>query len=368
MIRKMLTAQVLVALLAGVCLAAAPAPAAAAPDVYWGTYLGGQFGGAEPPYDMAGADAFESHMGKRMSLLEFTLPWAKCYTLPCDFLPFPKDSMDAIHSHGYIPVFGWASHRLPIESTQPWFQLRDIYEGDYDGFITRWATAARDWGHPFFLRFNWEMNICGVWAYSECRNGNQAGDYVAAWRHVHDIFDSVGADNVNWVWCPNVEYDGSIKPLAKLYPGGPYVDWTCLDGYNWGTNPAGNASGWTSFTKLFGPTYSLVTDLIARNKPMMIAETASTESGGSKAEWITRMFSQLAMNYPNVKALIYYDRYPGPTDGAMDWELESSPTAQAAFAAGISSSRYATADDRGTLSTDLIPPLSPLVHDWLTLP
>jgi Glycosyl hydrolase family 26 len=355
--RRTLGAKLLVALLASVCLAAIAAPAAsAAPEMYWGAYLGNQFDGAEPPYDMSGADAFEASVGKKMSLLEFTLPWAKCYSLPCDFLPFPEREMDAIHAHGSIPVFGWASYRLPVDTTQPWFQLRDIYEGDYDGFITRWATAARDWGHPFFLRFDWEMNICGMWAYSECRNDNRPGEYRAAWRHVHDIFTSVGASNVNWVWCPNVEYDGSIKPLAGLYPGAAYVDWTCLDGYNWGTNPAGEASGWVSFAKLFGPTYELITEQIAPGKPMMIAETASTEWGGSKAEWITRMFNQLILSFPNVKALLWFDRY----HGSMDWQLETSPTAQQAFAEGIGSSRYAT-NVFGNLTRNLISPLSPLL-------
>jgi hypothetical protein len=353
MIRRIFSAQALIVLLASACLVATPAPAsAAAPDAYWGAYLGNQFNGAEPPWDMSGSDAFESLVGKKMSLLEFTLPWAKCYTLPCDFLPFPADSMDAIHARGKIPVFGWASTRQPANSTQPWFQLRDVFEGDYDRFVTRWATRAREWGHPFFMRFNMEMNICGLWSYSECRNGNEPGDYVRAWRHVHRIFTSVGATNVKWVWCPNVEYDGSIKPLASLYPGDGYVDWTCLDGFNWGTNPAGFASGWTSFNNLFGPTYALITGLIAPTKPMLV-ETASTEWGGSKAEWITRMFNQIATNYPYIKALLWFDRY----DGGMDWQLESSLTARAAFATGINTPRYATSLF-GALTTDLISPLS----------
>jgi beta-mannanase len=25
-------------------------------------------------------------------------------------------------------------------------------------------------------------------------------DYVAAWRHLHDLFAKRGADNVRWVW------------------------------------------------------------------------------------------------------------------------------------------------------------------------
>ena len=69
---------------------------------------------------------------------------------------------------------------------------------------------------------------------SEQANGNRPGEYVAAWRHVHDIFTSVGANDVTWVWCPNVDPDHKMQSLGSLYPGDAYVDWTCLDGYNWG--------------------------------------------------------------------------------------------------------------------------------------
>ena len=76
--------------------------------------------------------------------------------------------------------------------------------GRYDEYIREFAEEARAWGHPFFLRFNWEMN--GDWfPWSEGVNGNPSGEYVAAWRHVHDIFAAVGATNVTWVWCPFVD-------------------------------------------------------------------------------------------------------------------------------------------------------------------
>jgi hypothetical protein len=318
--------------------ASAPPDAGARPPapIYWGAYLG-PHNGTEPPYDMSGADAFESMTGKRMSLLEFTLPWARCYTLPCQFLPFPTRSMQSIRARGSIPVLGWASLSQPVSSSQPDFQLSDIIKGAYDSFILRWARRARAWRHPFFLRFDWEMNLGGIWPYVLARNGNRPGEYVQMWRHVHRLFAKARATNVTWVWCPNVEYPGSTHPLRSLYPGNAYVDWTCLDGYNWGTDPAGTASGWVSFTNLFGPTYRSLTRTIAPRKPLMIAETGSTELGGSKAQWITDMLRQLPSRFRKVRALIYFNR---AADG-MDWRLETSPTASAAFAAGIRSRYYA---------------------------
>ena len=89
----------------------------------------------------------------------------------------------------------------PGATTEPDFQLSDVIAGTYDAYIAQFAAEAQDWGHPFFLRFNWEMN--GNWfPWSEGVNGNNPGEYVAAWRHVHDIFAAVGATNATWVWCP----------------------------------------------------------------------------------------------------------------------------------------------------------------------
>ncbi len=83
---------------------------------------------------------------------------------------------------------------------------------------------------------------------------------------------------------------------------------------------------------------------------MMIGETASTESGGSKAEWIAGMFAALP-RFPDVRGLIWFDR---PAGGA-DWPVESSPSALAAFSHGVREGRFA-AGSFAALSTSPIPP------------
>ena len=71
---------------------------------------------------------------------------------------------------------------------------------------------------------------------------------------MHDIFTAVGANNATWVWCPNIDPNNGLHDLGALYPGDAYVDWTCLDGYNWGTNPV-KPDRWRSFDQLYGSTY-----------------------------------------------------------------------------------------------------------------
>lgn len=314
------------------------APAIAKPgQVYWGAYVGGsQYGRTDAPWDMGSADRFEANAGRKMSLLEWGQAWYECST-SCGLRGFRAGLMNKARARGYLPVLSWGSYREAKGSDQPRFRLSAIIRGRYDAFIRRWARGAKRWGHPFFLRFDWEMNTNNV-PYSEHANHNRPGEFVRMWRHVHRIFTQVGAKNVTWVWCPNVEYEGSVTPLASLYPGSRYADWTCLDGYNWGTNPNHPAT-WAPFASVFRPTYALVTRKIAKSKPLMIGETSSTEVGGSKAAWIADAFgAQIPADFPRIGAVVWFNKY----QDALDWPIESSATATAAMREALESSVYAT--------------------------
>lgn len=314
--------------------------------LYWGAWIGSHITGTEAPWDAAAISTFEQHAGKGASLVNFSSPFANCYQAPCSTYPFPANEFSTIRDHGSIPFFSWASDALPVAGDQSAYQLSDVIRGDHDSYITAWATAARNWGHPFFLRFNWEMN--GTWfPWSEGKNGNLPGEYVAAWRHVHDIFTGAGATNATWVWCPNIDPAGVFKPLSGQYPGDQYVDWTCLDGYNWNTPR-------TSFADLFGSTYDQITTVIAPGKPMIVGETASTEAGGSKAQWIGDMFSALPTRFQRIRGLLWFDKF----DDGQDWPIETSAATTAAFAAGIGSPRFVDNRFGGLSASPVAPPSS----------
>jgi hypothetical protein len=313
---------------------------------YWGAWVGSHLTGTAPPFDMSAADKFEQMTGKTMSLLEFASPFADCSISPCSFYRFPTTYFEAIRDRGAIPFLSWSSESMPSSSTEPNFQLADLIAGTYDSYIRSFASGARQWGHPFFLRFDWEMN--GNWfPWGEGVNGNNPGEFVTAWQHVHDIFTSVGANNATWVWCPYGNWEANLAPL---YPGQRYVDWTCLDGYNWGTNPA-QPRTWKPFGELFGITYHQIVDSVAPDKPMVIGEIASTEWGGLKAEWIQNMFESLPSEFPQVRGLLWFEQ----SANGMDWPLESSESALSAFSSGIQDSRY-VGNSVGEISASPIPP------------
>jgi hypothetical protein len=324
----------------------APNAAAANTELYWGAYISGA------PRDTSLIDAFEARVGKRAALIQFGQAWFHSGK----YLPFPTADLQRVRDRGSIPVLNWTSWDYCCGEEQPRFRLNSISGGAHDAYITEWARAAKAWGHPMFLRFDHEMN--GWWyPWNEQVNGNQEGDFVRAWRHVHDIFTSQGATNVTWVWCPNIVSPFST-PTAAVYPGDAYVDWTCMDGYNWGTD-MNNA--WQTFSQVtsgspsYGGhnTYQELLD-VAPSKPIMLAEMASSERGGSKAAWITDMLTaQLPTNFPQIKAVIWFNW--NANDPSLSWPVESSPAALSAFVQGIASPYYAS-NTFGALNTAPIQP------------
>jgi Glycosyl hydrolase family 26/Bacterial Ig domain len=310
-----------------------PAPeTGAGGPIYWGATIGTHLTGGQPPWDMGAVTKFEERAKKKVSMVNFFQPFANCNPT-CSFYGFPAGPLENIRLHGSIPVLSWSSQSIPSYKNEPDFQLSDVISGRYDAYIREFATKAKAWGHPFMLRFNWEMN--GKWfPWHEGVNGNQPGEFVTSWRHVHDIFREVGATNVTWVWCPNVDYYGAT-PLASVYPGDAYVDWTGLDGYNRGTNPVA-PEGWKSFSQVYRSSYNAIAGSIAPSKPLMVGEVASSEIGGSKSAWIKDMLAKVPAEFPKIRALLYFDKY----DSSMDWPLATSTSATTAFAEGVQSSAY----------------------------
>jgi hypothetical protein len=287
-------------------------PASSLPPVLWGAAT--ETGLGELP-------GFEADAGKRASLF-------LSYSSFANDSDFPSSDAAAVVAHGATPVVTWEPWDPASGSaSQPAYRLSAIISGADDAYITRWANEVRAFGHPIWLRFAHEMN--GDWyPWAESVNGNAPGQYVAAWRHVHDLFAHAGATNVAWIWTPNVVYPGTTA-LAELYPGDAYVNWVGVDGYNWGST---RPQGWQSPEAVFGETLSALRQLSSR--PIVIGETASAEAGGSKAAWINQFFATLAA-HPEVRAFLWFN-----LNKETDWRIESSPAATQAFAQGIANPRF----------------------------
>jgi len=176
-----------------------------------------------------------------------------------------------------------------------------ILRGEDDTYITAFAEKLKNIGKPLFLRFAHEMN--GDWyPWSGLRVG--AEKYVEVYRYIKDMFDAAGANNVKWVFSINSEDAPRTAEngFLKYYPGDEYADFVGIDGYNWGdTKPW---SKWTTFEEIFKKCYTKVTVNI--NKPVIISEFSSAETGGDKALWIKEAV-RCVKKWKRVKAFILFN-------------------------------------------------------------
>jgi beta-mannanase len=209
----------------------------------------------------------------------------------------------------------------PMMTVEPYVggkavSLTAIANGTYDSWIHEQAAAAKSFGQPLLLRFAQQMN--GNWyAWS-----GEPTAYKAAWTHYVDVFREDKATNVKFVWSPWVNAGGAY-PFNAYFPGDEYVDYLALAGYNRG------GAEWQSLAQVFGSSYTEIAKL--SNDPILIAETASAESGGSKPEWIRKgLLETVLAEFPRVVGVIWFSRdYSG--SGQADWRLESSTASREAW-------------------------------------
>jgi mannan endo-1,4-beta-mannosidase len=317
-------------------------------EIYWGAWISGETYGREgekthdAPWSDETWDRFVASAGREPAIVHFgqAAPWLH---------PFDPEPFERVAGRGAIPF---------VDIDPDGTTLAEIASGAKDGYLEEWAGAARAYERPFFLRWAWEMN--GRWFQWGREAAERPALYVAAWRRFHDVVADAGATNVTWVWCPHVS-GPTTSPLADLYPGDGYVDWTCMDGYNWGQRGGGEFGGWKSFATIFDRTYAELLALAPR-KPMMIGETASSEGAGSsaKADWIENALeTELPDRFPAVDALVWFN-WNIPDEGSgtrLQWPIESSPSATAAFARAVSSPDYVSGGvERGLPALSPVPP------------
>ncbi|HWF33741.1 MAG TPA: glycosyltransferase [Solirubrobacteraceae bacterium] len=270
--------------------------------------------------DLVQVNVFEHTARTHASIVMWFADWQHAHV--------EQSQLRAIARRGSIPEISWEpwDYMVGLRRPQPDYTLASIIDGRHDAYIRAWAQQLHAYGGPVLLRFAQEMN--GDWyPWSESTNGNLPGQFVVAWRHVHDIFTAEHATNVKWVWSPVARYGVALSTTD--YPGDAYVDVLGLSGFNGGT--ALPWTGWRSFSSLFNGSIATLHRL-APSKPIQISEVGSAEAGGDKAAWIANMFSDLRA-HPQVTSVVWFDLRK-----QTDWRINSSPASGQAFATAVAAS------------------------------
>ena len=278
------------------------------------------------PIDFSHIDTYQSHISRQLASTMWFQAWGNEAVNK-----FATASCEAAYARGSVPHIVWEPWNYSSPDTN--YSLQKIIDGQFDEYILEWATDARDYGRPIFLRFAHEMN--GNWyPWSGPNNGNDPSKYIAAWRHVHDVFSSVGADNVTWIWnaySHSLPFE-SWNDANNYYPGDGYVDWIGISGYNWGRSK--DWSTWQTFDDIFASPYNSLHNAHPA-KPIMIAEFACSEVYDwviweKKGPWITDTFQKIKNSYPAVKAYNWFNVDKSGL-GETNWHIESSDNSKNAM-------------------------------------
>ena len=268
------------------------------------------------PKNLSTVSSFERAVGVHAQIVMWYADWQ--HNTP------PSAQLAAVARRGSVPEITWEpwDASKALYTAQPRYRLRNIIDGKFDPLIRSWARSLAAFGRPVLLRFAQEMD--GNWyPWDEHANGNRIGQFVQAWRHVHDIFTAEGATNVKWIWSP------AFAISTEQFPGAQYVDMLGLTCLNRGRTRGGGR--WRGFAVICSGPISRLHEL-APMLPIQLSEVGTTSSGGSQAGWIAGLFAYLKV-HPEVKSLVWFNVRHG-----SDWALEHSRAAEREFAAGIGTS------------------------------
>ena len=280
-------------------------------------------------YDNQTAETFES-INDFEDSLQTVFPLIHIYTAwgtkPEE--QFPGKQVDAILAMGSVPVITWEPWLTDFDAEKypnlrkPEIRdkhgLTDVARGLYDPYITEWAIAAREVKSPLFLRVGHEMN--DPYRYPWGPQNNTAREFVAAWRHIHNLFKAVGAGNVIWIWSPHPAYGF----FDAYYPGNDYVDWVGVGVLNYGT--VASWSQWWSFKDIFGKHYQ---ELSRFKKPIVLTEFGCLNVGGDRGKWFGEALSHLPQDYPALKAILFfhYSYDKTTTQQPLNWYIKDDSSA-----------------------------------------
>ena len=249
----------------------------------------------EPASQLAATRQLEASIGRKLAIGHSFVPWGRAL--------------------GSLPAANLADGRTPLISFGRGGDLRKVAAGAEDAYLRSLAREVRALGRPVLLRYAWAMD-------SASRRGRTA--FVAAWRHVHDLFAAQGAAAA-WVWSPSAEaFAGARGGVDQYWPGDAYVDWVAADGFN--PNTCDGGSSWTEFGAIFKAFYAWGS---ARSKPLMVSETGTVEDPADparKMSWYLRAATTLAQTMPRVRAVVYFDE-----GGRCDWRPDTSAQSMEGF-------------------------------------
>ncbi|WP_375482474.1 glycoside hydrolase family 26 protein [uncultured Jatrophihabitans sp.] len=310
-------------------------PAGAAPScsdpvicpssVYFGASLPGL------PRDLAGLQAFGTDVARQPTIANYFAAFGD---------QLDRTGLTALADAHRLPMLTWSPDVRGNTGANP-YPLTAIASGAFDTYLIAQAKALAAVPGHVAVRFAHEMNA-GWFPWGRGVNGNTDAQYVAAYRHVHDVVTAAGATNVIWMWSPAVvagaASPGSSGSLGSLYPGSAYVDWVAPDLY------LPNATD--TFAALWNPVQADL-NTFAADKPLVFAETG-VAPGPTRPAQIADLVGGL-LHTPRLAGIVWFEE-----SGTKDWRVDADPAGRSALAAQLATPWVSVPGASGTTA---LPPL-----------
>lgn len=273
-----------------------PAPVIAAQHIrYLGVYEPGS------PDSYSGVEEFAHAVGRQPNLVSYYSGWGE---------NFQRTFATTASNHRATTI-------VQIDPTN--VSLAKLAAGMYDSYLTSFADDVAAFRHQVVICFGHEMNgAWETWGYHH----TPAKTFIAAWRHIVNLFRSQNANNVIWLWQVNSSSSqtGSVR---DWWPGSQYVTWVGVSGYYY---LPGN-----KFDNVFNPVVADIRQFT--QDPLLIAETAVGPEAG-QPRGIKDLFDGLRLD--NYIGLVWFDQHStGGLYKGEDWRLEDSPDALRAFRSAL---------------------------------
>ena len=237
------------------------------------------FGGTEDIVTSERINNFETLVNKKIVWAYFSNNWY-------DNIKFPTTAVNTIHSTGTIPFIRMMPRSNFDEGgPDPKYTMQKIIDGDFDTQLTQWAIDAANTNIPLLVEFGTEVN--GNWfpwngqyngagattGYGDPNLFDGAERFRDAYRHIIDICNVNGADNITWFFHVDAysEPDTDWNKIESYYPGDNYIDWLGVSVYG----PQESNEDYQEFSEIMGDIYPKLTNLA--DKPIAVLEFAITE-------------------------------------------------------------------------------------------
>jgi len=200
----------------------------------------------------------------------------------------PADSLQLVYKNNALPLITWKpfKNNSSIKAVDDSL-MQELADGKFDEQIRSFAKQMAAAGKPIFLNISFESTA------KDTLDKLQPQRFIAAWQHLHDVFDGAGADKTIWVW-----NHWNAATAEDYFPGFKYTDWLGVKTLDFSKQT--NNTDKQGFYSAYYPYHRL--SLFKAGLPVMVTEAGTLAD--NKALWWKVTEDNIDTAFKEIKAVV----------------------------------------------------------------